>query len=109
MQQDNPPDGFFCCNMIFLPMLINQLTLAGHSIPGDVAVTTFDLADEVNAVPGPCSMTYVREMVNEVAASAVQLLLQMVKNPGSQYSSQRITCPLVAGESCPVNLAISSV
>ncbi|MGE5588748.1 MAG: LacI family DNA-binding transcriptional regulator [Clostridia bacterium] len=74
-----PPTAFFCRNHGTLVTVFGILLGKGYRIPQDFSLVCFDRPDEALDILLPAS--YVHQPAEEIAVSAVRLLLNRAENP----------------------------
>lgn len=99
LQLDPVPTGVICADDETALGVLDQLSVRGLKVPGDMAVIGFD--DIRLAGHGAISLTTVRQPVATMAQHAMALLLERMRNP-SAHVPRRVVLPaeLVVRRSC---------
>jgi LacI family transcriptional regulator len=94
------PDAIIASNDHTAALLIQTLTKIGRRVPEDLAVVGFD--DVVYSTLLPVTLTTVHQPFDEIARTAVQVLLDRIQNPDA--APHTTTLPgrlIVRGSSAP--------
>lgn len=102
MKLPDPPTAIFCYNDRMALGAYNALRELNLSIPNDVAIIGFDNQELIAADISP-SLTTMALPHAEMGQWAVQHLLDLIENPGSQADTppvqHKLTCPLIERQS----------
>jgi DNA-binding LacI/PurR family transcriptional regulator len=94
LQRDEPPDAVFCAtDLMALGVLDVARCELGLNVPRDVSIVGFD--DIPMAAWRGCSLTTVRQPVDEMVPAAVEIMLKAVEKPGREVVARRILPTLV--------------
>ncbi len=100
MLEQHRPDSIIASNDHTAALLIQTLAKIGRRVPEDLAVVGFD--DVVYSTLLPVTLTTVHQPFDEIARTAVQVLLDRIENPDA--SPHTTTLPgtlIVRGSSAP--------
>lgn len=92
--------GLFCSNDLIAIGAIKALDELGLDVPSDKAVVGFDDIDMAGLYRP--ALTTVKQPIEEMAATAVDILLEQIENPIERYLQKNISFPmeLVIRQSC---------
>jgi LacI family transcriptional regulator len=92
------PTAVFVASDMMAVGALKALRQAGRRVPEDIALVSFDDIPVASAIEPP--LTTVRQPIGQMAALAVETLLDLIEHPGS--GPRRIVLPtqLVIRESC---------
>jgi LacI family transcriptional regulator len=91
------PTAAFCANDLLALGLLQQLSTAGLSVPGDMAIVGYDDIDYAGAAAVP--LTSVRQPRQELGRRAAELVLDEADNPAHLHQQLVFTPELVARRS----------
>ncbi|WP_374454202.1 LacI family DNA-binding transcriptional regulator [Nocardioides sp.] len=91
------PTAAFCANDLLALGLLQQLSTAGLSVPGDMAIVGYDDIDYAGAAAVP--LTSVRQPRQELGRRAAELVLDEADNPSHLHQQLVFTPELVARRS----------
>lgn len=91
------PDAFICGNDETAMRLLDALQRLGMRIPEDVAVVGFDDMPFAETACPP--LTTVRQPTNEIARTALRVLLARIRYPGAEPREINVSAKLVARRS----------
>lgn len=92
------PEAFVCASDQDALVVMDTLAAAGVSVPRDIAVTGFD-GIAAGLVVRP-SLTSVRQPMEQMGRTMVNLLLDRLNNPGKPPSAVRLGVQVMVRESC---------
>lgn len=87
------PTAFVCNNDYCAYLLIKQLQICGHSVPGEISVVGFD--DVLYATVSNPEITTMRVPIESMASRAVKQLAKRLKEPGRAVSVSNIECCMI--------------
>ena len=91
------PTAAFCANDLLALGLLQQLSTAGASVPGDLAIVGYDDIEYAAAAAVP--LTSVRQPRQELGRRATELVLDEAENPDHHHQQLVFTPELVARRS----------
>ena len=91
------PTAAFCANDLLALGLLQQLSTAGSSVPGDLAIVGYDDIEFASAAAVP--LTSVRQPRQELGRRAAELVLDEADNPAHLHEQVIFTPELVARRS----------
>jgi LacI family transcriptional regulator len=91
------PTAAFCANDLLALGLLQQLSTAGLSVPGDLAIVGYDDIDYASAAAVP--LTSVRQPRQELGRRAAELVMDEADNPDHLHQQVVFTPELVARRS----------
>ena len=91
------PTAAFCANDLLALGLLQQLSTAGLTVPGDLAIVGYDDIDYAGAAAVP--LTSVRQPRQELGRRAAELVLDEADNPAHLHQQLVFTPELVARRS----------
>jgi LacI family transcriptional regulator len=91
------PTAAFCANDLLALGLLQQLSTAGLSVPGDLAIVGYDDIDYASAAAVP--LTSVRQPRQELGRRAAELVMDEAENPDHLHQQVVFTPELVARRS----------
>lgn len=91
------PTAAFCANDLLALGLLQQLSTAGLSVPGDLAIVGYDDIDYASAAAVP--LTSVRQPRQELGRRAAELVMDEAENPAHLHQQVVFTPELVARRS----------
>lgn len=101
--QEGLPDGVVCANDLIALGLVHRLRSVGVDVPGRVAVIGYDDIGFAEVCSPP--LTTVRQPVDRLGATAVQLLTARQVDPSGVPRVSRLKPELVIRESTPAELS----
>jgi len=81
-------DAVFCANDVIAISVVKALKDAGKLIPQDIAVIGFDDIHMASLIEPP--LTTVRQPIYEMGYRAVEMLIDIIKNPNEDIKERRI-------------------
>ncbi len=94
---DHQPDGIACVNDMTAAKVLRSLLKSGVKVPREVKLTGFDDTPTASLLPVP--LTTVRQMPDEMAIQAMNILRQRMERPYMPTLTVTIACTLVDRES----------
>lgn len=92
------PSAIFVSRGGFLKKTIEKLSEMGFSVPGDVSVATFDDILLPESMP---RVTCVKQPIEKMAGTAVDILCNKLKSPGNQNPLElKLDAEFIPGNSC---------
>ncbi|SEB91991.1 transcriptional regulator, LacI family [Nocardioides exalbidus] len=91
------PTAAFCANDLLALGLLQQLSTAGSTVPGDLAIVGYDDIEYASAAAVP--LTSVRQPRQELGRRATELVLDEADNPDHRHEQVVFTPELVARRS----------
>lgn len=97
---DSPPDGIFCADDRIGQGAVKALKDHGLRVPEDVSVIGFD--DSIAAICSVPPLTTMRQPLDSLGASAINLLAERLKDPMGEKKRIVLTPELIVRESCVI-------
>lgn len=93
LQSPTPPTALFCHNDLVAFGALNAAKALGVSVPQDVSILGFD--DVAMSSWEAFDLTTVRQPILEMARGAVELVLELLDDPGKERAHLLLPCTLV--------------
>ncbi|MEO7716709.1 MAG: GntR family transcriptional regulator [Capsulimonas sp.] len=97
LPQGQRPTAAVCFTDYMADSLAKRLEYLGLSVPKDVALTGFD--NIVPALPNGVGLTSMAQPYEQIGATAVDLLMRRIKDPGAEPKSVELPASLIVRES----------
>jgi DNA-binding LacI/PurR family transcriptional regulator len=100
LMEDSRPDALVCANDFEAAKIMRRLSALGVRVPEDVAIVGVNDDPYAKVVSVP--LTTLRQPCSDIAAAAVRLMLQRLRDRNQAVREVRLNCELIIRESCGV-------
>jgi LacI family transcriptional regulator, galactose operon repressor len=98
LQSDNPPSAIFVSTDLQAIGSLRAIADAGLSVPGDVAIVSFDgIVESAYTVP---RLTTIAQPIEEMGRRAMAKLIELVRNPDAVTTNEVLPVQLITRGSC---------